>query len=62
MNQSQIGELRDKAALTGRGKNADGGQNRADHGDEHDRILDHQARVKLLERVPNRRADDFPIK
>jgi hypothetical protein len=40
-------ELDDEAAVGGSGENADGGQRRADHGDEHDRVFDHQARVQL---------------
>ena len=56
------GELGDEAALGRGGENADGGQRRADHGDEHDRVLDHQARVELFEGVAHGRPGDFPIK
>ena len=35
---------------------------RADHGHEHDRVLDHQPRVELPERVADGRADDVPVK
>ena len=44
------------------GEDADGRQHRADHGHEHDRVLDHQPRVELLERVADRRTDDVPVK
>ena len=44
------------------GEDANRGQRRADHGHEHDRVLDHQPRVELLERIADRRADDVPIK
>ena len=57
------GQLRDEAALGRRaGEDARRGQHRADHGDEHDRVLDHQPRIELLERVPDGRADDVPVK
>ena len=39
-----------------------GGQDRADQGDEHDGIFDHQARVELFEGVAHRRAGDVPVK
>ncbi len=56
-------QLRDEAAqLRFGGEDSDGRQGRADHGDEHDRVLDHQARIQLLERVADRRPDDLPIK
>ena len=45
----------------GAGEDADGGQRRADHRDEHDGVLDHQARVELFERVAHGRADNVPV-
>ena len=45
-----------------RGKNADGRQCRTDHGDEHDRIPDHQARIEFLERVADCGPNNVPIK
>ena len=56
-------ELRNEAAHRRLGReNAHGGQRRADHGHEHDRVLDHQPRVELLERVADRRANNVPVK
>ena len=52
----------DEAAIRGRGEDARRGQPRADHGHEHDRVLEHQPRIELLERIPDGRADDVPIK
>ena len=56
------GQLRDEAALGRRGEDAGGGQHRADHGHEHDRVLDHQARISFLNESADRRADDVPVK
>ena len=54
VNQSQMASCAMKPRVGRGGKDADGGQHRADHGDEHDRVLDHQPRVELLE--TNRRS------
>src|SRR4029077_10815757 len=42
-------------------KDSNGGERRAHHGHKHDRVLDHQPRVELLERVNDRRAGNVPV-
>ena len=57
------GQLGDEAALGGDCEaDADRGQRRANHRHEHDRVLDHQPRMELAERVADGGADDGPIK
>ena len=62
VNQSQTASCAMKPRSGCGRENADGGQGRADHGHEHDRVLDHQPRIEFLERIADRRADDVPIK
>ena len=57
------GQLGNEATLGGGTvTDADGGQRGADHGHEHDRVLDHQPRVEFAERVADSGTNDVPVK
>src|SRR5262249_37784524 len=45
-----------------RRENSDSRYGGADHGHKHDRVLQHETRVQLFERVPDSRTNNVPVK